>query len=130
MPDAISRDLRQRVVDACQANEGTQEEIAHRFKVSPSSVGRWLRLKRETGSLEPRPRPGGQYWRKLFDEHLEALESWLSDQPDLTLAELAERLDSEYGVEIDPSQICRVLRKRGWTRKKTLPSIRVKSEPT
>ncbi len=130
MPDALSTDLRQRVVEAWEAKEGSQEAIAERFQVSPSSVERWIRLKRETGSVQPRPRPGSQHSRKLFAEHRQALEDWLSERPDLTLPELAQRLKDQFGVSIDPSQISRTLGQMGWTRKKTAPSIRVKSEPT
>ncbi|AWV88273.1 helix-turn-helix domain-containing protein [Bradymonas sediminis] len=49
MPDAYSIILRKRVVDAWEANEGSQAAIAERFNVSPSSVERWIKLKRESG---------------------------------------------------------------------------------
>ena len=88
MPDAYSIILRKRVVDAWEANEGSQTAIAERFNVSPSSVERWIKLKRETGSVQPRPRPGSQHSRKLFEEHQAALKKWLIERPDLTLKEL------------------------------------------
>jgi transposase len=84
-----SNDLRERVLMAVDAGEGTQEEIAMRFRVS----GRWIRklLARRiaTGSIAPKPNGGG---RKLSiqGESAEALRAAVRDDPDATLAELRE----------------------------------------
>jgi putative transposase len=43
MPVAYSTDLRTRVIDAWNAKEGTQTQLAERFKVSLSFVKRVLR---------------------------------------------------------------------------------------
>ena len=56
---AYSTDLRQRVVAAYDAREGTQEQVAARFAVSVSWVRKLLRQRRDTGSIEPRPHGGG-----------------------------------------------------------------------
>ncbi|WP_420836589.1 helix-turn-helix domain-containing protein [Bradymonas sediminis] len=113
-------DLRTRVVDTWEANEGSQAAIAKRFYVSPSSVERWIKLKRETGSLQPRPRLGSQHSRKLIKEHQAALKKWNIPLRDLTLKELAQRLYDGFSVQIEISQISRTLSKIGWTRKKAL----------
>jgi hypothetical protein len=52
MAKPYSNDLRARVVDAV-AEGATREEAADRHEVSLSSVGRFLRLKRDTGSVSP-----------------------------------------------------------------------------
>ena len=57
---AYSNDLRQRVVAAYDAHEGTQEQVAARFAVSTSWVRKLLRQRRTTGSIEPRPHGGGR----------------------------------------------------------------------
>src|SRR5690554_357667 len=120
VPDAYSIDLRSRVVDAWEAKEGSHAAIAYRFNSSPSSVERWINLRRETSSLQPHRRPGSQHSRKLFDEHQVALKNWLIERPDRTLKELAQRLLDDFDVQIDSSQIGRTLNKMGWTRKKSI----------
>ena len=56
---AYSTDLRQRVVAAYDAREGTQEQVAARFSVSLSCVRKLLRQRRATGSIDPKPHGGG-----------------------------------------------------------------------
>jgi len=51
--------LRERVVRTVETGRPSVEELADLFEVGRSSVLRWLQLKRETGTLEIRPRGGG-----------------------------------------------------------------------
>lgn len=78
-------DLRERAVEAAQEGEGTQEEIAKRFKISVSSLKRWLKRKHleadKPGPIAPR-----------LD--LEALKKVVQDKPDLYLDEYAKLLDT------------------------------------
>jgi transposase len=54
---AYTEDLRWRVVRAVAI--GTpRDAVAATFAVSVPTIERWLRLKRETGSLAPKPVPG------------------------------------------------------------------------
>ena len=55
-----SMDLRERVVAACDARDGTRAAIAARFSVSESWVRKVLRQRRDTGSIAPRPHGGGR----------------------------------------------------------------------
>ena len=55
---AYSVDLRERVVAAFDVGDMTDEEVATLFQVGEATVHRWKRLKRETGSLVPRPPQG------------------------------------------------------------------------
>lgn len=64
MPIAYSVDLRERVVGAYRGGEGTQQEIAQRFQVSPSFVQRLLRRQREGRPLEAKQR-GGNHLAKI-----------------------------------------------------------------
>ena len=45
-----SLDLRERVAAAVDHQEGSQRQIARRFRVSPSFITRLLRLRRRSGS--------------------------------------------------------------------------------
>src|SRR5262249_57074827 len=86
---AYSEDLRHRVLAAVDAAEGTQEEIARRFRVSSRWIRKILALRASTGSIAPKPRSGG---RKLLiqGEMADALKGAIRDAPDATLQELRE----------------------------------------
>ena len=108
-----SLDLRQRVAAAVDAHEGSQSEIARRFRVSPSFITRLLGRRRRTGSLAPEPHGGGH--PPALDEHgREDLRRAVRKQPDATLAELVQRV----GVPCSIMAIFRTLRKLKITRKK------------
>lgn len=82
---ACSLDLRERVVNAVRAREGTQEDVAKRFKVSISSLKRWLN--REHLKAD-RPGPRGP----RLD--IEALKKVVQDKPDAYLDEYAKLLNT------------------------------------
>lgn len=56
MPVAYSSDLRTRIIDAWTAKEGTQAQLAERFKVSESFVKRVLRRYRISGQRDAKSR--------------------------------------------------------------------------
>jgi transposase len=85
-----SLDLRERVVSAVDRNDETQEEIAERFSVSTAWIGKMLKLRRETGSLAPKPHGGGMP-AKYAGEDLARLQAAVKQQSDATLEELRER---------------------------------------
>jgi transposase-like protein len=58
--NAYSMDLRERVAAAYDDGEGSQAELAHRFRVSVSWIGKLLRRRRQTGSIAPKPHSGGR----------------------------------------------------------------------
>lgn len=58
--EAYSMDLRVRIVESYRAHEGSQAELAERFKVSERWLQNLLRQHRETGSIEPLPHGGGR----------------------------------------------------------------------
>ena len=87
------------------------------FGVSPATVKRYLRLRRETGALAPRPRHGP---RPLKAAALAAaLPPRLAAAPDATLAEHCAWYDQAAGVPVSTATMSRVIgRALGWTRKK------------
>ena len=110
---AYSRDLRERVVAACDEGGDTRAEIAERFSVSESWVRRLLQRRRETGSITPKPRGGGQ--PPTFEgEAAERLRQAVAADPDATLKELA----GASGVACSTSAVDRALKRRGITRKR------------
>jgi transposase len=122
---AYSMDLRERVVAACDEGGDTRAEIAERFSVSESWVRRLLQRRRETGSIAPKPRGGGQ--PPAFDaEAGERLRQAVAADNDATLKELA----AAGGVACSTSAVDRALRRLGITRKKSRPVPPSKTDRT
>ncbi|MGV3524071.1 MAG: helix-turn-helix domain-containing protein [Candidatus Sericytochromatia bacterium] len=59
MSNCRPKELRQRVVEAYDNGKGSQRELAERFKIRYKAVNSWIRLARETGSIEPARGSGG-----------------------------------------------------------------------
>ena len=111
---AYSMDLRERVVAACDARDGTREKIAARFSVSVSWIRDLLKRRRESGSIAPRPHGGGR--SPAFNaEAAERLRAAVRADDDATLAELAEAAS----IACVPSAVHRALKRLGITRKKS-----------
>ena len=113
---AYSEDLRWRVVAA--VDDGMpRAEAARLFQVAVPTIKRWLKRRRETGSLAVLPRPGAPSVK------MAALRTGLLPQleahPDATLEEHCRLWEQAHGMVVSPSTISRVTtRDLGWTRKK------------
>jgi transposase len=111
---AYSTDLRQRVVAACDARDGTRDQIAARFSVSVSWVRKLLRQRRDTGSFAPKPHGGGR--APAFDDVAAArLRAAVKADNDATLVELART----SGVACSVAAVFRALDRLDLTRKKS-----------
>lgn len=113
MKKTLSVDLRERIVAAYDAREGTREEVAKRFKVSLGMVKKLLGQRAKTGDLRPRHRFSGRKAR-LLPEQGARLKQLIAQEPDLTLAEMKDRL--ELGCTV--AAIHWVVNKLGLTYKK------------
>ncbi len=88
---AYSLDLRQKIVDSYENQEGSIRQIAKRFKVSKDCVQRLLNRYRSEGTIEPKPYTGGNQ-PLLKEEHLQILNTLLEEDNDATNFELAQRI--------------------------------------
>src|SRR5215216_4662638 len=120
---AYSTDLRERLILAYEAGEGTLDEVADTFGVSRCTVARMMRLWRLGQSLEPLPHGGG-YPATLSEKLLVRLQEQVAAQPDATLSELAAFLKRKAKAQVHPSNICRALQKLGLPRKKKPRGLR------
>ena len=116
-----SKDLRSRVLAAVDAGK-PREEVAKTFSVSMPSIKRWLKRRRETGDVEPKPIPGRPRLKGA------ALEGWLpsqlQDNNDLTLQEHREAFEEEAGVSVSVSTVGRAIARLpggSWPIKKSRP---------
>ena len=122
MPAPVSVDLRQRILTAYEAKEGSQRQLAERFKVSLSFIRDLVRHHRETGTVQPKPRGGGAV-AKLGKEQLPIVEALVKAQPDALLVELCERFAQQTGVEVSVSTMQRaVCQLKLSVKKKSMPS--------
>src|SRR5215208_6116960 len=111
-----SEDLRERVMAAVDRGE-QREDVAERFSVSVPTITRWLRLKRETGSLAPKPVPGPVAVKT--EALVAALPERLAARSDATLAEQCSWWREVSGAEVSTATMSRALTRLGWTRKKS-----------
>jgi transposase len=113
-----SKDLRLRVLAALDTG-GPREQVAKTFSVSMPTIKRWLKRRRETGDVEPKPIPGRPSRKGTMLQH------WLPHQleanHDLTLQEHREAFEEELGEEVSTSTVGRAIARLpgGWPIKKS-----------
>jgi transposase len=121
----ISLDLRERILAAYDAGEGTREDVARRFRVSLGMVKKLLQQRRRTGSIAHRHHLAGRKPR-IVPWHQRQMRALLGRKPDLTLRELRHALELECSLQA----IHVVLGKIGLTYKKRLSAPPSKTGPT
>lgn len=126
MPAPYSKDLRLRVMDAVR-NGMIYEEVSQRFRVSNSTILRWVRRLRESGSYAALPM-GGKKPFVLADQRDWLLQR-LQAKPDLTLRELLVELN-EHGVEVSYFALWHIVRRAGLRFKKRPSTLASKTGPT
>ena len=112
-----SMDLRERVVAAHQADEGSIRELADMFHVAKNTIENWLHRLRETGSVAPLPHGGGVP-ATIRDERLDTLWRLVGERDDATLDELRKALERECRVHTSRAAVDRALRRVNFTRKR------------
>lgn len=111
---AYSQELRQRVLRA--VDEGTSRaEIIERFQVSRATIKRYVKQRRETGTVLPRPIPGrparkGAALQMGVQELLEA-------HPDASQQEYCQWWEAEHGMHVSRTSMSRAIHALGWMRK-------------
>jgi transposase len=93
-----------------------KSEIIKLFGVSEATIKRYLRLRRETGSLAPKPIPG--YPPKKLGALQKELRPQLSAHPDATLEERCKLWEVQTGVKVSISTMSDAIQRVGWNRKK------------
>lgn len=115
---SYSNDLRKKVIDFIDKGKGVTE-AAITFGITRTTIYKWLRIKRFTGSLSDTPPKRG--WKKIDPARLIA---FVKDHPDCTLAEYAKHFKTST------VSICRTLKRLKITRKKRLLFIRNGMKPS
>ena len=115
MSRSYSTDLRVRVIGAI--SDGlSRRRAAARFGVGVSTAVKWYRRYRETGEVAARKQgqPGGS----KLDVHEAFILALVAERPDISLAEIAERLAEKQAVSACPATVWYFLERRGISFKK------------
>jgi len=110
-----SDDVRERALAAVDGGHSVAD-VAAFFQNDPSTIYRWLRQRRRTGSGLARPRSGRP--SALTAERAARLDAQVAAQPDATLAQLCAWFETVFAVRPSLATMSRWLRERGLTRKK------------
>jgi transposase len=110
-----SEDLRERVVAAVEGGMKRAEAV-QTFAVSLATMKRWLKQRRETGDLAPKPIPGPPALKR--DALLEALPARLAEHADATLEAHCSWWSQTAGGEVSTATMSRAITALDWTRKK------------
>lgn len=115
--NAYSLDLRLKVLDAVDRGI-PRKEVVRTFGVSMPTIERYLRRRRQTGELVPRPSPGRTPSICSTVEERRALWAQLEKNDEATLERHCELWEKHRGVRVSISTMSRAVRKLGWTFKK------------
>lgn len=116
MAHYLSEDLRIRVIRAIEGGMSRNAAARH-FGVSIASAVRWMDEYLRTGRTAPKSR-GGDRRSGRIEAQAEFLMGAIAEVPDITLAELRERLLEERGETFAISTIHDFFRRHGVSYKK------------
>ena len=112
-----SEEFRRRVLEEV-AEGNSRRGAARRFKVGASSAIRWKKRLNETGSAAAVPRAGKS--RSPLEAHAPWLLAQIGAEPDLSLAELTQRVQTERGQKTSASAMDRFVQRHGLSFKKRM----------
>src|SRR5260370_8565171 len=99
MAKSYGDDLRRKLMQAHDRGEGTLEQLAERFSVSVPWAWKISAQRKRSGQMERVEQRRGTV-RKVTAEVEQRLRGWVQAQPDLTLAELHQKLDTAHHLQV------------------------------
>lgn len=111
-----SQDLREKLLATVDRGM-SRKEATGIFGVSPATLKRWLKRRRETGSVMPKRKPGMRPRIGGAAEERRALWRQLEENPEATLEEHRELWERSHGVRVSVATMSRAIRRLGWTYK-------------
>ena len=127
MTQSFSADLRERVIAAISNGLSTRKAAEH-FSIGISTAGEWFRRYRDHG--ETTARKQGQPPGSKLDEHEAFILGLVEETPDISLAEIGERLLKDCSLSAVASTVWLFFNKRGITFKKRRRMRANSSAPT
>jgi transposase len=120
MAKTYSNDLRRKLLEAHDRGEGSLRELAERFGVSSPYAWKISAQRKRTGQVERTEQRHGPE-SKVTAVVEQQLQSWVRQQPDLTLAEMQERLWKTMRLPVSLARLWQVLRRLQLRLKKIAP---------
>lgn len=117
MAKPYSLDLRTKIVIAYKNEEGSQTEIAERFNVGLSTVGRYWREYCRTGKIYITVHRHGPL-PELSDDKLKRVRQLVLEHPDATLDELCKYYNKNRKIKVGRSMMWRACKNLGFKVKK------------
>src|SRR3546814_11394414 len=106
MARPLSMDLRERVVARHRAGESIRA-VASVFEIAPSTVSKWTRRLRETGSMGPAK--FGGHRPRLLEPHRETVHALVAERSHRSVKELQGELAAR-GIEVSRETVRNFLR--------------------
>jgi transposase len=129
MPQPYSDDLRGKLLEAYEAGQGSLRELAQQFRVSwgysKKIRAQQLRSGHQQRPPQQRHGPAGRVTPQVQQQ----LRSAVRQQPDVTLAELQQRIQQSTGVELGRSWLWVWLQRLGLRHKKNRSARKSKNRP-
>ncbi len=116
--NAYSLDLRLKVLDAVDRGI-PRGEVVRTFGVSMPTLERYLRRRRRTGEVAPKPSPGRTPSICATSEERRALWMQLEENDEATLERHRELWEERGGARVSVATMSRAVRKLGWAFKKS-----------
>lgn len=108
-------DLRERILHAIDQGQ-SRAEVIRVFGVSRASIKRYLKQRRETGNLSPKPIPGRP--PKKLGLLRAKLQTQLEEYPTATLEEHCYRWEKQEGVKVSTATMSRAIHYLRWRQSK------------
>jgi transposase len=116
MTAPLSKDLRKRLIAAVEGGQSCRS-AAKRFGVAASTAIKWMSRWRQEGHVDPKAMGGDRHSHRM-EVHAEEILGLVEKTPDITLAEIAARLEDAHGMRVAQSTVWRLLDRHGLTFKK------------
>jgi transposase len=116
--NAYSLDLRLKVLEAVDRGV-PRREVVKTFSVSMPTIERYLRRRRQTGGVAPKPSPGRTPSICATPEERRALWRQLQENDQATLERHCELWEECGGARVSVATMSRAVRRLGWTFKKS-----------
>jgi transposase len=128
MPAPYPVKLRESAVASYEAGGGTYETVAATFGISIPTLECWVRRFRGEGTVEPRPKGGGNF----SEVQLDVLLGVLADHPSAVVSELTREYNKSVGrkAATSESSIKRALKRAGFVFKRNGSGLRSKTGRT
>jgi transposase len=125
MGRAFSHDLRERISSHVAAGH-SRREAARRFGVSVSCAIKLAQRVARTGSAAP-ARQGRPPGAGKLASYLAVLIGWVEAQPDISMPELAAKLEAATKTRAHPASLSRALLGAGFRYKKSTSGVGVRT---